>query len=179
MFSPADSIVGRWFRSRSDDSRQAESTYIVVAGLSTIALLLVHLVVWSSLRPDSLIVAAGIEAVFVAAYVLMTFVGRRPAIFVVAEPPAMIIRQGDRELVIPFEDVESIDRIDGRTFHRHYRRYAETRVFVNRVRDELLLLTWNGVPVVLGLGEEQMESVEHLFERLAPIGHASSHVDAA
>ncbi len=182
-FRPARSLLGRWIRTRSIDDRQAESTYIVVAVVSVLALLLIHLLGWSFFRPlDSGATIAFVvaEAIFVLAFAGAAFAGRDSAITVRIETTALSISRSDGdELRVPYEDVDGVSRVKARTFHRHYSRYAETRAFVNRVHDELLLLRWKGTPVVLGLPEDDLRSVDRILNSRVAVGRASSHVDAA
>lgn len=180
-FNPARSLLGRWIRLRSVDDRQAGSTYVVVAVLSFLALLLVHFLGWSFIQPagaETTIVLS--EVVFILAYAAFAFAGRDPAITIRTEASSLkISRDGDAELILPYDEIDAACRIDARTFHRHYRRYAQTRVFVNHVPAELLLFRWNGIPVVLGPTNDDLSTLLQLFECRVSADCASSHVDAA
>ena len=180
-FNPARSLLGRWIRLHSADARQAESTYVVVVVLSFLALLLVHFLGWAFVQPAGAGVAIILsEVVLVLAYGAFAFAGRDPAIIITPQASALEISRGDDvELVLPSDEIETACTIDARTFHRHYRRYAQTRVFVNRVPAELLLLRWNGIPVVLGPAKDDLSTLLQLLERRISADCASSHVDAA
>lgn len=166
----------------SVDDRQADSTYVAAAVVSSLALLVIHFVGWSFARPAEagIAVLLAAEAVVILAYCALAFAGRDPAITVSAGTSALtIVRGSDKALTLPYGEIRSARRIDAQTFHRHYRRYAETRAFVNHVPGDLLLLHWNGVPVVLGLADDDLTSVLRMLERRASAGRASSHVGAA
>lgn len=148
-----------------------------------------------------------VEVVLGAAIALTTIVGWAPAITVragetgldivvgypaVLRHPAAAPEDGETHparstvessgldgngLFIPYAAIDGASRVGARTFHRHYRRYAETRVFVNRIEDDLLLLQWNGVPVVIGLPPGDLGVLERIITSHASV--ESSHVDAA
>lgn len=182
-FRPARSLLGRWSRMYAVDARQAESTYIVAAAIASLALLLMHFLGWSFVQPSSsgtTLLLVTTEALLVSAFLAAAFVGRESAITIEINPSALTIsRAGDEKVTFAYEEIETACRIDARTFHRHYRRYAETRVFVNRVPDQLLLLRWNGIPVILGLSEDDLVAILSMLGSRVPLDCASSHVDAA
>ncbi|NNF58181.1 MAG: hypothetical protein HKN04_08055, partial [Rhodothermaceae bacterium] len=63
--------------------------------------------------------------------------------------------------------IECTERITADACHRHWRRYAATQAFVNRLPDELLLLRTTSGPVVLGLAPDALDRLEaHLAEHL-------------
>jgi hypothetical protein len=120
-------------------------------------------------------------AAAVALFIGACLVGRRPEIRVAVDEAFLTIASSKGELRIPYSEIERMSRIDDRLYYRHYRRYAETRAFVNRTPSELLLLRFGGVPVVLGLdrGTDLARLEELLLARATIAGHASSPVDAA
>ena len=200
VWRPARSLLGRWIRAHSVDERQAESTYVVVVVLAAIGLVLIHILLWTLFREargsDAMWVFAVIEALVGGPVAAAAFVGWAPAVTVRASRRGLIITCGrgsgkghieegpgaedgpdERELSIPYDAIHDVTRVDARTFHRHYRRYAETRVFANRIDDELLLLKWNGVPVVIGLSAGDLGALERILTAHAAV--ESSHVDAA
>lgn len=180
-FHAARSLLGRWIRLRSVDARQAESTYFVVAVLSFLTLLLVHFLGWSLVQPSGAGTAIVLsEVVLILAYAAFAFAGRDRAITIRTEESSLrISRDGDGELILPYDEIEGACRIDARTFHRHYRRYAQTRAFVNHVHAELLFFRWNGIPVVLGPADDDLSALLQLLGSRVAAGCASSHVDAA
>lgn len=96
-------------------------------------------------------------------FVLLGLVGFQPPITVTCTPNGMMLRQGDRALALPYPTIASAATVSALAFHRHWRRYAATHVFVNRIPDELLLLRTTAGPVVLGLAPaDQTALVEHL-----------------
>ncbi len=179
---PDRSLLGRWIRAYSVDARQAESTYVVAVVASSLVLLLLHLLGWSIVRSMDARIAVFtvVEIAVLVAFSAAAFAGRDPAITVCTGSTALTIsRGGDHELTLPFSELDSASRIDARTFHRHYRRYAETRSFVNRVPTELVLLRWKGIPVILGLEEEDLDAFLPMLEQRVSAVRASSHVGAA
>lgn len=107
-------------------------------------------------------------------------------------------------LHIPYSSIERTARIDGLTFHRHYRRFAQTRVFVNRMPSELILMrvgdldaidhgsvenrrgggsggnsaACRGIPIILGLADESDRAAfEAFLAEVANVAPASSWAD--
>lgn len=178
-FDAGRSLLGRLFRAITADERQAESYLILAVGLLGLAVLLGGYLGWALVPPGS-------RHVFVAVFLGLVFLmgagltGRRPSVTVRAGQDELTIDSADGELRIPYSAVERWSRIDDRTFHRHYRRYAETRVFVNRVPSELLLLRAGDAPVVLGLETEaDRTALEALLAETADARRASSRVGVA
>lgn len=177
---PFRSLFGRWIRAHSSDDRQAESTYVVAAICSICALILLHVLAWPLFRPAdtaSFFTFLAGEGVLWLVYSGLVLAGRAPAIEIRAEPSALVVSRGVADEVrIPYDEMEDVGRVDARVFHRHYRRYAQTRAFVNRTHGELLLLRWKGVPVVLGPAPADLRSLERLL--IAAVSRSSSHVGA-
>lgn len=84
-------------------------------------------------------------------------IGVRPGVTVSCTSSAVTLRQGNRAHTVPYDAIEQVDTIAATTYHRHYRRYAATAVFVGPVSDEVLLLRAADGPVVVALpnSEEQ------------------------
>ena len=166
VFHPPSSPLGRAVRRYAGDERQAEGLYAVAAALVLVAAVLVGQGVWLVLEAAPL--TYGIASVLgwglVAA---VCFAGWRPRLRVWADGGALRIGRGRESLVLPLAAVESAERVPAADYHRHWRHYAATRAFINRLGAEVLLLRTERGPVVLGLDAEDLARFEAL---LAPLG---------
>ena len=170
-FHPGYSLLGRWLRRTTGDARRAEALLIValvgllvvLAGGQALAWMLLQDVL--EVAPRAPEAAAFWLAQLGAAlgYVLFGLVGFQPPITVTCMPGALVLCQGGRTLALPYHAIASAEPVSALRFHRHWRRYAATHVFVNRIPDPLLLLRTTSGPVVLGLSAgDQAALVEHL-----------------
>ena len=152
-------MLGRWLRRAIGDERRAEAYFILVLSGLIVGVILFQYVAWAWLGATILADPTGSVAVAfwlmqlgsVVGSVLLAVVGFQPAIRIVATPAGIQLQQGKTVIALHPEDITSVETISALTFHRHYRRYAATRSFVNRIEDELLLLHTSDGPLVLGL----------------------------
>jgi hypothetical protein len=160
-FHPGYSMLGRWLRRRTGDARQAEAYLIVVAAAFGLVLLLAPALAASfleagtqagragGLRPDVVFWLAELGALLLAG--LVGGLGFEPAVTVTCAADHLLLRQGTSTCRIPYDALRSVEPLPRLLFHRHYRRYAATRVFATRLPDPLLLLQTPEGPVVVGL----------------------------
>ena len=168
-FHPASSPLGRALRRRSADARQAEGLYVVAAALVVVGAALLGQ--WGWIRWSAAPLAYG--TALGAAWLLVgaaCFAGWRPRLHVRAHAGRLEIQRGAEGLGLAYAQVEAVERITAEAFHRHWRRYAATRAFVNRLPRELLLLRTEHGPVVLGLPPAELARLE---------SHLAGHLDAA
>lgn len=175
-YHPPSSPLGRAVRRRAADARQAESLYAVAAALVVVAAALLSQWGWMIPEADPLLVgvATGAGWALVGA---ACFAGWRPRLHVRIGGGALHVRRGRETLVLPLGEIEAAERVSAAQFHRHWRRYAATRVFVNRLPAELLLLRTSRGPVVLGLPAAELARLEiqvaPLTEPSAPLVRAA------
>ena len=182
VFHPASSPLGKLVRRWIDDERRAESVYIVVAALLLVVASLAGQwgwVLWGTENGDphlGYFAAQLVGGGLAAGYCLLGW--RRP-IQVWAGPDRLEIQRGPDTLSISYIGIQSTERIPATVYHSHWRRYARTRSFVNRLSDEVLLLRTDQGPVVLCLAEADLVRLAaHLDERLEP-AHGRRLVRAA
>ena len=170
-FHPGYSLLGRWLRRATGDVRRAEALLIVawsgllllLAGGQALAWMLLQDVLEAAPRGPEATAFWLAQLGAALGYVLFGLVGFQPPIAVTCTPRRLTLRQGDRTLAIPYHAITSAEPVSVLRFHRHWRRYAATHVFVNRIPDTLLLLRTTSGPVVLGLSAgDQAALVEHL-----------------
>lgn len=149
-FHPASSLLGRALRRHAADARQAESLYIVAAAFVVTAAMLIGQWGWMrwSAAPLAYGAALGAGSLLIA---VACFAGWRPRLRVHLGPDVLEIQRGAEALALPLDQIELAERLPAEAFHRHWRRYAATRVFVNRLPAEVLLLRTAHGPVILGL----------------------------
>ena len=168
---PASSLLGRLVRRWSDDERQAESRYIVAAALVLGGATLAGQwawVVWGTEGEMALgfFAAQVVGGLFVGGFTLL---GWRPALHIRADDQRLTVQRGAETLDLPYEAVTSVERITAAAYHGHWRRYAATFAFVNRLPADLLLLTTARGPVVLGLPAGDLARLEaHLAGQVPP-----------
>jgi hypothetical protein len=149
---------------------RGEALYIVALTGLAVVLLMTHYLGWALLQPIladnpswQMLFWAGQLASGVV-WGIVGLVGIRPAVTVSCSPSTVKLHQGGRTYAVPYDGLDDVDVISATTYHRHYRRYAATKVFVSRVPDELLLLRTPHGPVVVGLpdADDRNELRHHL-----------------
>ena len=172
-FHPPSSLLGRLVRRWAKDGRQAESLYIVVAALVLVGVTLAGQwgwVLWG-LAPDGSPNVAYFAAQFVGGLVVggSCLLGWRRPVRVEIGDDGIQIARGPDTLTLVWKEIDSAERIYADAYYRHWRRYTATRVFVNRTRDDLLLLRTAEGPVVLGLPDAEFARLDALLaEHLEP-----------
>lgn len=103
----------------------------------------------------------------------IAFVGVRPALTATCDDDAGVlqIEQGRDALALPYDAIASTAVISARRFHRHYRRYARTRIFVGAIGEAVLLVTTDDGPVVLAFDDPDAHDAlhTHLQDALARV----------
>lgn len=163
LYPPA-SLLGRLVRRWARDARQAESLYLVALALTLCLGTLAGQwgwILWGT-APDgtpSLAFAAAQlgGGLLLAATCLL---GWRAPVEIVAREDALDVRRGPEVLSLHWARIEASERISAEAYHRHWQRYAATRVFVGRLHDELLLLRTADGPLVLGLAPADLDRLE-------------------
>lgn len=167
-FHPAYSMLGRWIAERAGDPRRAESLFIVASGVGALVLVLSQILTWTFLNPSPLpftltqVTAAGL-------YAVVCLAGREPEITVevtdrgveiARRPPAdgfpWRLERRPEIVVVPFRRIRRIRTVPADLFYTHYARYAGTRVFVNRIPPDVLMLELPTGPLFLGMRPEDV-----------------------
>ncbi len=156
-FDPSYSLLGRALRTWTGDRLQGEALHIIVCTGLGLALLMSHYLSWTLLRP--LFTAHpswqtmfwGGQALSVCVWAGIGLIGFRPGVTVSCIDSALTLKQGTRSQIVPYNDIEHVEPVSATTFHRHYRRYAATTIFVSRLPDEVLLLRTPDGPIVVAL----------------------------
>jgi len=158
-FDPRYSLLGRAVRAWTGDRLRGEALYVVAVTGLALALLMSHYLGWALLQPVLTTSPSG-ETLFwagqlvsVLAWAGLGLVGVRPAVTVTCTSAGLALKQGRRSRQIPYDALETVEVTTATTYHRHYRRYAATAVFVGALRDEVLLLRTDRGPVVVGLAD--------------------------
>lgn len=104
-------------------------------------------------------------------------IGFRPALLVRASRDDDMLRleQGTDRLSLSLDAIDQVAAIDTRRYHRHYRRYAATRVFAGRLPDTVVLLTTTDGPVVVSLAsaDENRDLLRILQTEHAPVAEST------
>lgn len=165
-FYPPASRLGRWLEGRLGDPLAAEAIYLLLAGAGAVVLILLYFLTGMQYGAPSeiglstatlWIVHVGLAAGYLAGVVY----GRQSAIHLQLDENELRIRRPDRgdHVSIPAGAVREVERVDARTYHRHYRKYERTRTFVNRPTEPVLLLHTETGPVALGLDPADQKSL--------------------
>lgn len=169
-YRPSASILGRAIRAWTNDRLQGEALYLVMITSLTLVLLLVHYLSWALLNPVLTAHPAwktifwGAQAVSILALVGLGLVGFRPAVRVTCSPDAVRIQQGNRTCTLTPSDIEDVALISARRYHRHYRRYAATHVFISTIPEQMLCVRTHDGPVVVAIPDPDAQAalLDHL-----------------
>jgi hypothetical protein len=174
-YDPSYSLLGRLLRSWTGDRLRGEALFIVVLTGLALALLMAHYLGWALLKPVLLenpswqmLFWAG-QLVSVAVLAGVGLVGLRPGVTVNCTPDGIDLGQGGRTHSLSYGAIEGVVSISATRYHRHYRRYAATKVFVGPLGDEVLLLRTAGGPVVISLADpDEQEALRTHVETAQP-----------
>lgn len=156
-YRPSASLLGRALRAWTNDRLRGESLYLVAMTGLVLALLMAHYLGWAllssvlSVQPAAQALFWGVQVGSVLALIGVGLVGFRPAVRVTCRPDGVTLHQGDRTCVLSPTDIEDVTLISAQRYHRHYRRYAATHVFVSAVPEEVLCVRTADGPVVVAL----------------------------
>ena len=153
------SVLARWIQRRTDDRLRAEGWFVLALVGLGLALLTAQYAGWILLHPTLqaepggpvALAFWGVQIALLVGAALLALLGVRPAIEVAWDGTELHIQQGERHLTVSAEAIDEAAVIPARLYHRHYRRYAATEVFVNEMGEEVVLLTTPTGPIVLGL----------------------------
>ena len=141
-------------------------------------MLLTQYLAWALLNPAILAAPAGPTAIAfwlsqlgaVTVLGLTCVLGFTPPLVVACRANGLHLRRGKQALDLAFDDIEFVEIISALAFHRHWRRYAATHIFINRLDGEVLLLHTAHGPVALRLHPNDQEALHaHLAEQHEPI----------
>jgi hypothetical protein len=169
-YHPSYSVLGRAVRAWVGDRLRGEALYVVALTGLTLILLMSHYLGWALLK-STLVAHPSWQAVFwggqvgsVLALIGIGLVGFRPPVRVTCHSDGVVLTQGDQSCTLPYASIDDLALIPARRYHRHYRRYAATQVFVSHLPDEVLLLRTEDGPVVVALSEPEVQAA--LLDRL-------------
>jgi len=158
-FDPRHSLLGRAFRSWTGDRLRGEALFVVTLTGLALALLMSHYLGWALLKPTPAGAPSG-QMLFWAgqlasalAWAGLGLVGVRPGVTVHCTSAGLELEQGSRSRQVPYDALEAVETVSATTYHRHYRRYAATAVFVSTPEDEVLLFHTDRGPVAVGLSD--------------------------
>lgn len=182
-YEPRYSLLGRAIRAWVGDRLQSEAFFIVALTALTLALLMSHYLGWALLKPY-LSAHPAWQMVFwgvqVGSGLLLAgigLVGVCPSVQVACSSDTVTFRQGDRSCTLSSASIDDAALISATRYHRHYRRYATTQVFVSHLPDEVIRLRTDDGPVIVALADatEQSELLDHLKEIGVPSPEPVAH----
>jgi len=172
-YHPSASVLGRIIRGWTGDRLRGEALYLVTLTGLILALLMTHYLGWALLKP-TLTAHPTWQAAFwggqVASVLVLLglgLIGFRPPVRVTCRPETVTIQQGDRSCTLAPSTIEDTTLLSARTYHRHYRRYARTRVFISSMPDEVLCLHTDDGPVIIALSSQDAHTA--LLDHLRPL----------
>lgn len=158
-FHPSYSLLGRAFRYWTGDRLRGEALFIVALTALALLLLMSHYLGWALLKPV-LASSSSWQVLFwagqlasVVALTAVGLVGFRPGVTVTCDPATLELEQGRTSATVRYDAIDQIETITAATYHRHYRRYAATHIFVSQLADEMLLLRTAQGPIVIALSD--------------------------
>lgn len=178
-YAPSYSLLGRAFRSWTGDRLRGEAFFIVALTGLALVLLMAHYLGWALLKPIltenpswQVLFWTG-QLVSVAVLGTVGLLGFRPGVTVTCTASRLKLEQGSRSQSIAYDAVEAVETISPLQYHRHYRLYASTHVFVAATGEAVLLLRTSNGPVAIALADADEQAALHthldtLVEATAP-----------
>ncbi len=158
-------LLGRGLRRKLGDRLRAEAwNLIVLTGLGLL-LILTQYLSWALFNDIILSNPGGPEALTfwfsqllgTLGLVIFGMVGWQPVIHVEADATAIRLKQGREMQTLPLPHITDARIISAARYHTHYRRYASTQCYVNRLPASILMLDTPDGPFLLGLAEDDQE----------------------
>ena len=166
-YDPSYSLLGRALRYWTGDRLRGEALFIVALTGLGLVLLMSHYLGWALLKPAlagnpswQLLFWAG-QLASVAALGAIGLLGVRPGVTVTCTATGIELEQGRRSETVPYDAVEQVDTISATQYHRHYRRYAATQVFVGGLGEAVLLMRTSQGPVAISLADPDEQAALH------------------
>ena len=163
-YDPTYSLLGRLLRYWTGDRLRGEALFIVVFTGLALLLLMAHYLGWALLKPVlvenpswQMLFWAG-QLVSVAVLGAIGLVGMRPGVTVDCSPHGLDLEQGRRSRTVSYDAITGVETVSATRYHRHYRHYAATEVFVGPLSDEMLLLRTARGPVVISLADSEAQA---------------------
>jgi hypothetical protein len=174
-FRPSYSLLGRLFRYWTGDRLRGEALYVVALTGLALLILMTHYLGWALLKPIltgepswQVLFWVG-QLASVALWALIGLVGVQPGVTVACTTEGLELEQGGRSHRLSHDAIEAVETVSATTYHRHYRRYAATQVFVSRLPDEVLLLRTAQGPVVVALPDpEEQDTLRRRLQTTEP-----------
>lgn len=175
VFHMAHAPLGRLLRARTADRRLAESRFILIVVFVVLGLMLVNQFAWAFVRAEAVANPQGPEAIgfwlsqiaLGLVFLVTCVIGFKPRFTATLTDSGLELRDKRHLHEVPYAEIESVDVVSALDFHRHYRRYRQTRVFVNRLGNEVVLIRTTNGPVVVGMPESDRQAFKsQLEERL-------------
>jgi hypothetical protein len=146
--------LGRAIRRRLEDDERAEGVYILCVAFLLIGLVLLFYLAWALYEPALVTgsgakLFAGTQLATGGLVFLTCFLGHKPALRITLSPDAVALEHGKRSVCLPRHSIHTVTTVTALEFHRHYRKYSQTRVFINNLKAPLVLLKTEEGPVVL------------------------------
>lgn len=166
-FHPGYSLLARLIKYRVNDFRRAEGLYFIVLSLVAVGLLLAQYGAWAvvggTIQSDpsgSMALTFWIAQICGAVLLVgIGVVGFSPPIAIVISDDRLTIIRNRRETTVRFNEIESAEPIDRRTYYTHYMRFAAVQKFVGKLHDEVLLLRTADQLFAIGLNIEGRRAV--------------------
>ena len=186
QFDANYSLLGRLIYRKVNDRTYSEGLLVLSVALLLIVLVAGFYIAWAFVKPvveadlsgRSEFIYFAVQAGTFGLLFVLTLVGRKPALSVSLNGDRLDIQQGERSLTLSIDRIDSVSQISSTLFHRHYRKYRKTEAFYGRLSDQLLLISTQGSPVILGLDMKDQATLLRALRSSATQQHTMSMVSA-
>ena len=160
-WDPTYSVMGRWVQHRVADRWQAQAYTILMASGLVVALVVASFLAWGiwgeaiAADPEGPVALRfwWVQAVTFVGALVLTLVGWSPSMEVTVDDASLTVATPQAAHTMPRWTIERVASISTTTYHRHYRRYAGTTLFVGALPAQLLVVESEAYCWVLGLDE--------------------------
>lgn len=186
-FHMAYAPLGRWISRREPDARRAENLLILALTALLMGIMFANQIAWAFVKDAIVAAPEGPTAMafwlaqvgFLMALFFGGVLGFKPALALTCGPRALHIQEEGVETVVPYDSIDTIRVISALAYHRHFRRYRQTRSFVNQIEAEMVLLETTTGPVILGLPPEDHQVFIAQVERQRLLATTSMDLEPA
>ena len=167
------SSLAQWVSLWIPDRRQAEGYFILALASLLVGYVILNYVGWAFVEPYLLTDRSGtapylffaIQSSLGLLFLSVSFWGVRPSLHVTLEDGVFQIKQGQKTVIFGDEDIQEMTRVDPMEVHRHYSRFAKTKIFTTDPTQTYLFIRLAQEVVLVGAGE-QTSSLENQLVQL-------------
>ena len=167
QYHPASSALGQLCKRVVQDERQAEAWYLIAACSLVTVSAIVAMAAASLTEPQG----AGINPLWFWPWVgfglilVVSLLGFASGVQVSVGTDELSIKKGRQSRIVRLAEITRSQIIDAHAYYRQYARYTDTKRFMARIPDDVLVLTVGQEHIAIGLDPPSHAALGALIEK--------------